>query len=41
VPPQGKCARLANAELFYYDTGPVSQGRGEAVILPLFTPERV
>lgn len=33
VPAQGKCARLANAELFYYDTGPVSQGRGEAVIL--------
>jgi pimeloyl-ACP methyl ester carboxylesterase len=33
VPAQGKCARLPNAELFYYDTGPVSQGRGEAVIL--------
>lgn len=33
VPAQGKCARLGSAELFYYDTGPVSQGRGEAVIL--------
>ena len=33
APAQGKCARLPNAELFYYDTGPVSQGRGEAVVL--------
>jgi len=32
VPAQGRCARLPNAELFYYDTGPVSQGRGETVI---------
>jgi pimeloyl-ACP methyl ester carboxylesterase len=33
TPAQGKCARLANAELFYYDTGPVARGRGETVIL--------
>jgi pimeloyl-ACP methyl ester carboxylesterase len=33
VPAQGKCARLTNAELFYYDTGPVSRGRDETIIL--------
>ena len=33
VPAQGQCARLPHAELFYYDTGPASKGRGEAVIL--------
>jgi pimeloyl-ACP methyl ester carboxylesterase len=32
VPAQGSCARLPNAELFYYDTGPASHGRGETVI---------
>ena len=33
VPAQGKCARLAGAELFYYDTGPVQHGKGEVVML--------
>ncbi len=32
VPPEGACARLPTAELFYYDTGPTRKGKGEAVI---------
>jgi pimeloyl-ACP methyl ester carboxylesterase len=32
VPSEGACARLPNAELFYYDTGPARTGKGEAVI---------
>lgn len=32
VPPQGQCARLPGAELFYHDTGPAPKGKGEAVI---------
>jgi pimeloyl-ACP methyl ester carboxylesterase len=32
VPAQGKCARLPNAELFYYDTGPAANGKNEAII---------
>ncbi|HEU0201208.1 MAG TPA: alpha/beta hydrolase [Burkholderiaceae bacterium] len=32
VPSVGACARLPTAELFYYDSGPIRKGKGEAVI---------